>query len=237
MAFATGEKLDREGRPNLLREGIEELSIAPVLPVTKWVPTTDNGTAQAGGGIDFDVIGNSFGIGRPKGLERPTEGIVAIVEIEPTEVVTVPTCANGLNFLGRQSRHENGDIAPRGEESLKCLEPTKIVLDRTFRRLALPYALARMFLLTIPKVVGNDLAAQRLGHDYNGFGRVAKGDGATIESGPNNTLSQFVGATVLVWATLQSRSIGKSEEEKFPQSDEINFARTHGFKDGILIAL
>jgi hypothetical protein len=53
MAIATGEKLDREGRPNLLREGIEELSVTPVLPVTKRVPTTDNGGAQAGGGVDF----------------------------------------------------------------------------------------------------------------------------------------------------------------------------------------
>jgi len=62
MAFATGEKLGCEGRPDLLREGIEELSVTPVLPVTKWVPTTDNGTAQAGGGIDFDIIGKLLGV-------------------------------------------------------------------------------------------------------------------------------------------------------------------------------
>ena len=57
MAIATGEKLGRKRRPNLLREGIEELPVDPVLPVTKRVPATDNGGAQAGSGVDFDVIG------------------------------------------------------------------------------------------------------------------------------------------------------------------------------------
>jgi len=71
MTIATGEKLGREGRPNLLREGIEELSIAPALPVTKWVPTTDNGTDQAGGGIDFDIIGKLLVVEALAGQDSP----------------------------------------------------------------------------------------------------------------------------------------------------------------------
>ena len=71
MAIATGEKLSRKGRPNLLREGVEELSVTPVLPVTKWVPTTDNGGGQAGSGVDLDVIGKLLGVEALAGQDSP----------------------------------------------------------------------------------------------------------------------------------------------------------------------
>ena len=55
----------------LRKEGIEELSVAPVLPVTKWVPTTDNGGAQADNGVDLDVIGKLLGVETLAGQDSP----------------------------------------------------------------------------------------------------------------------------------------------------------------------
>jgi len=39
--------------------------------LTKWVPTTDNGTAQAGGGIDFDIIGKLLVVEALAGQDSP----------------------------------------------------------------------------------------------------------------------------------------------------------------------